>query len=71
MKTNRSNRGSGNTDSPPAAPKYVRLKAVLGIVPVSSATIWRGVRDGSFPRPVKLSARITAWNLEAIEAWDR
>ena len=39
----------------------------VGILPVSPATIWRWVRDGSFPQPFKLSAGVTAWHLSDIE----
>ena len=53
----------------PTATQYVRLDALLSMVPMSPSTVWRKVRDRSFPRPVKLSARITAWNREAVEAW--
>ena len=28
---------------------------------VSKATIWRGVRDGRFPRPIKLGPYISRW----------
>lgn len=51
------------------ATQYVRLEALLSMVPMSASTVWRKVRDGSFVRPVKLSARITAWNREAVKAW--
>ena len=40
-----------------------------GIVPFSAATIWRRVRAGTFPAPVKISKGITAWRLADIEAW--
>ena len=39
------------------------------IVPFSSATLWRKVKSGEFPKPVKLSARITAWAVEDVQAW--
>lgn len=39
------------------------------IVPFSSATLWRKVKDRSFPAPVKLSSRVTAWRVEDIRAW--
>ena len=45
---------------------YLRLRQVLKIFPVSSATWWRGVKDGSFPKPVKLTERTTAWRVEDI-----
>jgi predicted DNA-binding transcriptional regulator AlpA len=51
----------------PAA--MVRVRDLLGIVPFSAATIWRRVRAGTFPAPVKISKGITAWRLADIEAW--
>ncbi|MBT9486799.1 MAG: AlpA family phage regulatory protein [Rubrivivax sp.] len=39
------------------------------IVPFSSATLWRKVRAGEFPAPVKLSDRVTAWRCEDVAAW--
>uniref|UniRef100_UPI0040488134 helix-turn-helix transcriptional regulator n=1 Tax=Limnohabitans sp. TaxID=1907725 RepID=UPI0040488134 len=35
-------------------------------LPFSSATLWRRVNDGSFPKPVKLSSRVTAWRVGEI-----
>ncbi|MCD8547482.1 MAG: AlpA family phage regulatory protein [Aeromonadaceae bacterium] len=40
-----------------------------GIVPVSTATLWRWVSSGKFPKPVKLSERVTVWRVEDIRAW--
>lgn len=48
--------------------RYLRLPEVLEIFPVSKSTWWAGVRDGRFPRPVKLSARCSAWAAEDIRA---
>lgn len=36
------------------------------IIPVSTSTWWEGVKDGRFPRPVKLGPRTTAWRVEDI-----
>lgn len=44
-------------------------EATPGIVPISSASLWRGVKAGTFPAPVKLSNRVTAWRVEDIRAW--
>jgi hypothetical protein len=44
-------------------------EAKPGILPMSSATLWRKVKAGTFPAPVKLSERVTAWPVEAIRAW--
>jgi hypothetical protein len=40
-----------------------------GILPWSSATLWRKVGRGEFPAPIKLSEKITAWRVEDIRAW--
>jgi prophage regulatory protein len=44
-------------------------EAVPGILPISSATLWRGVKAGTFPAPVKLSEGVTAWCVEKIRAY--
>ncbi len=40
-----------------------------GIVPWSAATLWRKVKSGQFPRPIKLSERITAWSAQDVRDW--
>ncbi|MGN6831101.1 helix-turn-helix transcriptional regulator [Paucibacter sp. M5-1] len=48
----------------------IRLaQLVPAIVPVSPATLWRKVRAGTFPRPVKISSRVTAWRADEVRAW--
>ncbi len=51
---------------------YVRLLQILsprGPLPVGKTTLWQWVRDGKFPRPVKLSTRVTAWRAEDVQAF--
>jgi len=48
---------------------FVRLPQVLALVPVSKSTFWRHVSAGTFPAPVKLSLRVTAWRVEDIRDW--
>lgn len=50
---------------------FVRLKQILaphGPIPVSKSTWWAGVKDGRFPKPMKLGARVTVWRAEDIRA---
>jgi predicted DNA-binding transcriptional regulator AlpA len=48
---------------------YVRQAQLIpAIFPFSSATLWRKVKAGTFPRPVKLGPRITAWRVDDIRA---
>lgn len=35
--------------------------------PVSKSTWWAGVKDGRYPKPVKLGPKITAWRVEDIK----
>jgi prophage regulatory protein len=49
----------------------LRLKSIIapdGPIPVSKSTWWAGVKDGRFPKPVKLGERITVWRAEDIRA---
>jgi prophage regulatory protein len=48
---------------------FVRLSSIiapLGPIPVSKSTWWQGVKDGRFPKPVKLGVKTTAWRVEDI-----
>jgi predicted DNA-binding transcriptional regulator AlpA len=38
-------------------------------LPFSAPTLWRKVKAGTFPRPVKLAERVTAWNVGTVRAW--
>lgn len=56
-------------DGLPAA-LYVRQSQLIpAVLPFSAATLWRKVKDGTFPTPVKLSERVTAWRTEDIRSW--
>ncbi|MBN9206131.1 helix-turn-helix transcriptional regulator [Methylibium petroleiphilum] len=48
---------------------FLRQRQVLAFVPISKSTLWRQVRARSFPSPVKLSARVTAWRAEDVWRW--
>lgn len=47
---------------------FIRLPIVAGAYGYSTATVWRNVRKGLMPKPVKLSERCTAWNVGLIKA---
>ncbi len=47
-------------------PKY---PARLTPLPFSPATFWRKVKEGAFPKPIKLSERVTAWKVGEVRAW--
>ncbi|GJM02862.1 MAG: hypothetical protein DHS20C08_13630 [Rhodomicrobium sp.] len=45
---------------------FVRLPDVLKVYPVSKSTWWAGIKEGRYPKPVKLGPKITAWRVEDI-----
>lgn len=46
---------------------YLRLPDVLKLIPVSKSTFWEGIKTGRYPKPVKLSERVTAWRVSDIQ----
>jgi len=57
---------------------FLRLPQIIGnpnanppqppIIPVCRSTWLAGVKEGRFPKPVKLSPRVTVWHVEDILA---
>jgi predicted DNA-binding transcriptional regulator AlpA len=45
---------------------YIRLPVMIGLFGVSAASIWRGVKNQSIPKPVKLTERTTAWSVRLV-----
>ena len=50
-------------------PKLVRLDTVLEMTTLSTATIYRLMKKGQFPRQIKISERSTRWVLDEIFEW--
>lgn len=47
---------------------HVRIPTVAALFACSPATIWRGVRDGRIPKPVKHFERASSWNVAELRA---
>lgn len=48
---------------------FLRQSQVLIFIPISKTTLWRRVVAGTFPQPVKLSPKVTAWRAEDVRRW--
>lgn len=48
------------------SPKHPGRPAPL---PFSAPTLWRKVKAGTFPKPIKLSERVTGWKVGDVRAW--
>jgi len=49
---------------------FLRIRDLTKRIPVSKSTIWLWVQERKFPAPVKLSERVTAWPVAAVEKWE-
>lgn len=45
---------------------FLRLPQVLGVIPLKRTSWLNGVKDGIYPKPVKIGARSVAWRVEDI-----
>lgn len=57
-----------NTTTPEQT--FLPVRPVANRYGVSPATIWRWVREGKFPVPVKLGENCTRWRIADITAWE-
>jgi len=51
--------------------RFLRLQTVLNRTGLSRTTMYRMMRDGSFPENVQLGPRCVGWRESAIESWMR
>lgn len=49
---------------------YQTVKQIAKRYGNHAATIWRWVKNGQFPQPVKLSPGCTRWRLSDVQAWE-
>ncbi len=47
---------------------FIRLPMVLHVLSIGKTSFLTGVREGRFPKPVKLGTRTTAWRVNDIRA---
>jgi predicted DNA-binding transcriptional regulator AlpA len=53
---------------------FLRLKQIIGdkekripaLIPVCASTWWAGVKQGRYPKPIKISPKVTVWRVEDI-----
>ena len=49
--------------------QIIKLPAVIKLSALSSATIYRLIKKGEFPKQIKLSERSSGWLLSEVEQW--
>ena len=50
-------------------PKMLRFSDVIAATGLSRTTVWRRIREGSFPAPISLGKNSVGWPEPAITAW--
>ena len=50
-------------------PRILRMNELRRLTRLSKATIYRLLKSGAFPRPIRLSVRAVGWRTEEIDDW--
>lgn len=50
---------------------FIRITDVMKKTGIAKSTIWLWVKENKFPKPVKLSPRITVWEEDKIQEWQQ
>lgn len=45
---------------------FIRLPVVKRLYGISISSVWRGVKNGTIPKPVRITERTTAWSVKLI-----
>ena len=59
-------RKSQITIEPLPAEGFARLTQVLHARGIGKTCLWDGIKEGRFPKPVKISPRVSVWRVEDI-----
>jgi prophage regulatory protein len=44
------------------------IPPILPILPISKSSWWAGVKEGKYPKPIKIGKNITVWRSDEIQA---
>lgn len=55
--------------SGPALERLIGRKEVLMLIGISNATLWRWIKAGRFPAPLKIGKKKVAWRSSVLASW--
>ncbi|VVE37410.1 hypothetical protein PPN31114_03979 [Pandoraea pneumonica] len=62
--------GGASSDScPPVIDPILLLPEVLTIVRIGRTTLYKMIKEGTFPAPLHLSSRIRGWRMSSVKAF--
>lgn len=53
----------------PLSARFLRIRDVIEICGLSRASIYEAVKLGTFPPPIKITARASAWLKHEVDEW--
>lgn len=53
----------------PESHRCIRIKRLVPILGMSASTIYRKVKKGTFPPPIRIFPRISVWRWSTVQAW--
>lgn len=60
-----------NAGLPPEERRYVNVRFVARRFGISTSSIWKWARLGTFPKPVKFGSNITRWSVADLDEWEQ
>lgn len=49
--------------------RILRMRDVLDCTGLSKSTLYRIIRDGEFPKPVRITSQLVGWRASVIQEW--
>lgn len=50
--------------------KHLRSQEIVERLGIGRSTLFRWVKEGSFPQPIRAGRRFTRWRLSDVERWE-
>jgi prophage regulatory protein len=60
---------NSNTPTQTKPEKLLRLPEVEALTGLKKTSLYNGAHDGTFPKPIRISARCVAWRESDLLAW--
>ena len=57
------------SQAPPELDRIIRLPELLRITGLSTASVYRQMAEGRFPRPVRLGKNAVGWRSGSVSSW--
>ena len=61
--------GNASQQTTPHPAQFYRLPTLKQRLGVSGSTLWSWIKQGKFPRGIKISDNVTVWNAADVERW--